>query len=84
MLKTEITNSPTTVNVRISNFMNYTNMIVESLDVKFSKEMTKTGPLYADFSLKLSSKQMPTYNDMGMSIPHIRYRNLKNKHIKLG
>lgn len=60
-----LTNSPTSVTVSIGNYFQHNEMVIENLDIKFSKQMTKTGPLFADFNLKLSSKKMPTYSEMG-------------------
>jgi hypothetical protein len=50
-----LTSSPKPVTVKIGTFMSLDDMVVESVDVNFSREMTKAGPLYADFTVKLSS-----------------------------
>lgn len=47
---------PEPVRIKIGNFFDMNNMILESATVEFSKEMTSTGPLYADFDCQFSSK----------------------------
>lgn len=60
------TNGPKPVRVSMSNFFNKT-CIIESVDVEFSKEMTDFGPLYADLNLVLSSQEITTKGDTGLS-----------------
>lgn len=43
------------VNVKIGNFFNCSGMAIESVNVTYSKEMTRTGPLFGDFSVGLLS-----------------------------
>lgn len=47
---------PEPVRVKIGNFFDMNNMILESCSIEFSKEMTKNGPLYADFDVQFSTK----------------------------
>lgn len=54
-----LTNSPPDVYVRIGNYFEHPEMIVENVNVEFSKQMTKTGPLFANIKCTLSSKTMP-------------------------
>jgi len=46
-----------TVKLSIGNFFSSSGMIITSLDTTWSRMLTKTGPLYADFSLTLESLQ---------------------------
>ena len=57
----EVVGSPPEVTVRISNYFYQENMIIEDLSIEFSKEMTASGPLYADIKLKISSSEMMAY-----------------------
>lgn len=52
-----LTSSPPTVEVTIGNWFYKSDMIIEDVNIKFSKEMTKVGPLYVDISLQMSSKE---------------------------
>ena len=52
-----ITSSPTPVEVVVGNWFVNSNMVIEDVSLKFSKEMTKIGPLYVDISLQMSSKE---------------------------
>jgi hypothetical protein len=54
-----LTHSPPAVSVKIGNYFNHPEMILENISVEFSEEMTKTGPLFAEFKCTLSSKSMP-------------------------
>jgi hypothetical protein len=47
---------PEPVRVQIGNFFDMNNMVLETASVEFSKEMTKYGPLYADFDVQFTSK----------------------------
>jgi hypothetical protein len=47
---------PEPVRIKIGNFFDMNNMILESASIEFSKEMTRNGPLYADFECQFSSK----------------------------
>jgi len=51
--------------VTIGQYFKNEDMIIEDLSVEFSKEMTSTGPLYADIKLKLSSAEMLTEGNLG-------------------
>lgn len=60
-----LSNSPTPVLVKISNF--YSNsFIVESVQVEFSKEMTDYGPLYVDINMSLSAPMVTTRGNSGI------------------
>jgi hypothetical protein len=56
---------PRPVSVRISNFFE-NQFIVEQVEAEFSKEMTKTGPLYADVSLTLATQEVTVKGDTGL------------------
>jgi hypothetical protein len=62
------TQAPGTLDVKISNYFNMPNMVVESLSVEFSDKITDTGPIKAEFKVRLSTKSMPTTSDMGLYI----------------
>lgn len=62
-----LSKSPSPVSIKIGEFFNYSNMIVEAVDCKFSKEMTRRGPLYVDVKLELKSLTRPTSS--GLSFP---------------
>lgn len=57
---------PKPVRVKVSNFFEKI-FIIESVDVEFSKEMTDLGPLYADLNIVLSSQEVTTKGDTGLS-----------------
>jgi hypothetical protein len=69
------TKSPSTVDVSISNYFRIPNMVVESLNVEFSDKITDTGPIKAEFKVRLSTKTMPTIGDMGLRIKSQRVFN---------
>jgi len=50
--------SPSTVTVEIGNFFKQRDMVLTDASFEFSKEMTKTGPLYVDVHLSLSSRMI--------------------------
>lgn len=54
-----LTNSPPCIEIKIGNYFDHPEMIIENVAVDFSKQMTKSGPLYANFKVSLSSKTMP-------------------------
>lgn len=60
-----LTSSPTPVSVSIGNWFYNGNMIIEDVNVKFSKEMTKSGPLSVDISLQMSSKEALSIGEDG-------------------
>jgi len=51
-----------TLTLTIGNFFTCRGMVIESLDVTYSKELTHTGPLYGDFKVNLLSLQSLTRN----------------------
>ncbi len=54
-----LTNAPPTVYVNLGNYFTHPEMIIENVSIEFSKQMTKTGPLFVEFKTTLSSKTMP-------------------------
>ena len=48
--------SPPTVTVTIGEYFEHTDMVVENVELNFSKEVTPAGPLYLDATIKLSSR----------------------------
>lgn len=44
-----------TVSLKIGNFFKHNGMVMTSLDVSYSRELTRVGPLYADFKVSLES-----------------------------
>ncbi len=61
--------SPKPVQVRISNFFNISNVIIDSVTVEFSKEITSSGPLWADFTVAFSALESTTSDTIGISLP---------------
>lgn len=57
---------PEPVRIQIGKFFDKNNMILMSANVEFSKEMTRHGPLYADFNCVFSSKLALTKDDTGL------------------
>lgn len=56
---------PQPVSVTISNFF-YNTFIVEQVEAEFSKEMTKSGPLYADLNMTLATQEVTVKGDTGL------------------
>jgi hypothetical protein len=56
-LAQSLTQSPTSVTVRIGNYFKHEQMVITDVSVDFSREVTTTGPLYADFTVGISSLQ---------------------------
>jgi len=54
-----LTNSPPAVQVKIGNYFDHPEMIIENISCDLSKQMTKTGPMFANFKVSFSSKSMP-------------------------
>jgi len=48
--------SPLPVRLKIGNYLERPDMVIENVGVDFSRECTNVGPLYADFDVKLSSR----------------------------
>lgn len=67
-----LSNSPPPVSIRVGNFYYFPEMVVEAADCKFSKEMTRRGPLYVDIKLELKSLQRP--NSSGFRDPTAQNR----------
>jgi len=62
-----LTSAPPAVEVKIGNWLNFSDMVLEDVNVTFSKEMTKVGPLYADFSLTLSTRESLVLGEDGIN-----------------
>lgn len=60
-----LSRSPSTVSVEVGSLFRNNEMIVEAVDCKFSKEMTRRGPLYVDVKLELKTLKRPR-NDAGL------------------
>lgn len=58
-----LASSPLPVKVTIGNYFEHNDMVVEGVKTDFSKECTSNGPLYADFSVSLSSRQTILLNE---------------------
>ena len=48
--------APSQVNVKIGKFFENHDMIIENVSINFSQEMTQEGPLWAEFTVKMSSR----------------------------
>lgn len=66
IIESASSSGPRPVKVVVSNFYENT-FIIESVDVEFSKEMTERGPLYADLSITLSTQEITTKGDTGLT-----------------
>jgi hypothetical protein len=75
--KVNWTESPSPVNVKIGNFFDMSNMVIEDLQISFSEEMADNGPLYADFTVSLSTREALVVDDNGM--PGLNIRAPKSK-----
>lgn len=59
--------SPSPVIVEIGQFFRNNDMVIKSVDLEFSKEMTEEGPLFVKVNLSLSSRRILTsLDDVGM------------------
>lgn len=63
-----LTASPTPVRIIIGNYFDYSEMVIENVSCEFSQQMTENGPLYADFTLSLSSREVITINNDGFGL----------------
>ncbi len=62
--------SPSPVKVEISNYFSHSDMVLENVILDFSREMTRSGPLWVDATLKLSSRKIiSSANDIGLFLP---------------
>lgn len=59
------TMQPETVDVQVGSWLSISGMVLLDVSVKYSTEMTTAGPLYADFDLKLATRENLTFNDNG-------------------
>jgi len=70
-----VRSSPMPVKVWIGKFFHRSDMIIESIDYKFSKEMTAAGPLYVDIGMTLSSRKIiGSLEDIGLNIAEKKSR----------
>ena len=61
--------SPSTVTVEVGNFFKKRDMILTDASFEFSKEMTKSGPLYVDVHLTISSRKiLGDVTDLGVGL----------------
>lgn len=59
--------SPTPVVLEVGNYFKQEDVIITNLGLEFSKEMTKTGPLYVDIKLTMSSRTiLGDISDLGL------------------
>ena len=49
--------APSTITVQIGNYFKHNDMIVEGIKCEFSRQATSAGPLFADFNMRVSSRQ---------------------------
>lgn len=52
-----LASAPLPVTLQIGNYFEHNDMVIDGVDVDFSRECTNSGPLYADFSVNLSSRK---------------------------
>lgn len=73
LLSGQLGNSPNPVSVKVSNFFSWDEMVVDSVNVEFSKEMIayndssgSSGPLYVDIDVVMSSREVATIGRTGL------------------
>lgn len=49
--------APSPITVQIGNYFKHNDMVAEDVKCEFSKQATSAGPLFTDFSMKVSSRQ---------------------------
>lgn len=59
-----LTNSPAPVYVEIGDYF-WQEFVIENVNAEISREMTVSGPLYADFEVTLSTLEVVTRNNLG-------------------
>ena len=65
--------SPTDVTVEIGQFFRNPKMVITNVDFQFSKEMTRSGPLYVEVNISLKSRRILTgIDDIGLKLPNGR------------
>lgn len=59
--------SPTPVRLEVGNYFDQEDMIITNVNYEFSKEMTRTGPLYVDIKLTMSTRTiLGDISDLGL------------------
>jgi hypothetical protein len=61
-----VTESPPTVKVTIGNWLVLENMVIDSIDAKFSEHMTENGPLSVDIDMTISTRNKLMLDDNGI------------------
>ena len=63
--------SPTDVTVEIGQFFKNQKMVITNVSFEFSKEMTRSGPLYVEIDITLRSRRILTsIEDIGLKLPN--------------
>lgn len=62
-----LTEAPVPVTVIIGNWFQHTDMVITNVSVNFSQEMTRSGPLYVDLSVQLSSREAMVLTEDGIN-----------------
>lgn len=63
--RVSVSNGPDTVIIEIGNWLRLTDMVVDSVNITYSEQMTDMGPLYADIDIALSSLETMAFNEDG-------------------
>jgi hypothetical protein len=58
-----LASSPLPVTIKIGQYFEHSDMIIETVGTEFSKSMTEFGPLYSDFKIHTSSRQTILLDD---------------------
>ena len=67
--------SPSDVSVEIGQFFVNRKMVITGVNFEFSKEMTRSGPLYVNIDISLKSRRILTsLNDIGLQLPNKNQR----------
>jgi hypothetical protein len=75
LLAGQVGNSPNPVSVKVGSFFSWDEMVIDSVNVEFSKEMIayndeggNSGPLYVDIDAVLSSREVATKGRTGLEM----------------
>lgn len=60
-----LASAPSPITVKIGNYFEHNDMVVQSVKCDFSRQATSTGPLYVDFDVSISSRQALLLNVSG-------------------
>jgi len=65
------TESPTTVQLQVGKWLVMNNMVVERVNTTFSPQMSEVGPMFADFSIDVSTRYKVVLGEKGFKRIHV-------------